>query len=135
MSFRIIIAGGRKFNNYELLKQKMDVILKNIKDDIVIVEGEAPGADLLGKRYGIERGYKIDEYPAKWEDIEGKDTKFIKINSQGYKYFVLAGNDRNKLMSENADALVAFHDGKSTGTADMISIAKKKGLLVRVIKY
>lgn len=46
---RVIIAGGRDFNDYELLKEKCDYYLQNLKD-IIIVEGEANGADLLGKR-------------------------------------------------------------------------------------
>jgi hypothetical protein len=42
---------------------------------------------------------------------------------------------RNKEMAEYGDALIAFHDGQSKGTANMIKIAKEKGLKVRVINY
>lgn len=38
-------------------------------------------------------------------------------------------------MAQNADALVAFWDGKSRGTKHMIDLADKYGLKVRVIKY
>ena len=52
--FRVIIAGGRKFNNYSLLKEKCDNILSNVNDRIAIVCGCAYGADLLGEKYAKE---------------------------------------------------------------------------------
>jgi hypothetical protein len=38
-------------------------------------------------------------------------------------------------MAENADALVAYWDGKSPGTKHMIATAMNKGLLVRIKRY
>ena len=38
-------------------------------------------------------------------------------------------------MANNADALIAFWDGQSKGTLNMIETAKKKGLAVRIIEY
>ena len=38
-------------------------------------------------------------------------------------------------MAENADALVAFWDGKSKGTEHMIKTANEKKLDVRVVRY
>lgn len=115
MPFRIIIAGSRDFNNYELLKNKLDSLLAN-KNDIEIVSGTCNGADLLGERYGLENNYPINRFPADWD-----------------KFGKRAGPLRNEQMADNTDALVAFWDGKSRGTNDMIENAKKRGLLVRVI--
>lgn len=39
--FRVIIAGGRDFNNYPGLAQTMDRLLANVTDEIVIVCGMA----------------------------------------------------------------------------------------------
>ena len=114
---KVIIAGGRDFKDYELLMKKCDNILIN-QTDVTIISGGAKGADSLGEWYANQKGYGLEIYPAEWE-------KFGK--SAGYK--------RNVLMAENADALIAFWDGKSRGTNHMINIAKGKGLLVRVIKY
>lgn len=50
METRIIIAGGRMFTDYELLEQKVDEILRNI-DEPVIISGGARGADTLGEKY------------------------------------------------------------------------------------
>lgn len=77
--------------------------------------GGADGADLLGERYAKERGYPIKRFDADW-------TKFGKA----------AGPIRNGKMAEYADYLIAFWDGKSTGTADMINQANKKGFGVLV---
>ena len=118
--FRIIIAGGRDFNDYNLLKEKIDNIIsdKRKTHQIYIVSGKARGADSLGEKYANENGLNIMEFPADW-DKHGK--------SAGYK--------RNLEMAENADALIAFWDGESRGTKHMIDIAKEKNLLTRIIRY
>ena len=114
---KVIIAGSRYFNNYELLRQYVDHILQNVsqKESIEIVSGGAKGADELGERYAKERGYKITCFPAEWN-----------------KYGRAAGPKRNEQMGDYADALIAFWDGESRGTKHMIEYAKKKNLLVRV---
>lgn len=116
--FRVIVAGGRDFNNYAGLAATLDYLLKNINDEIQIVCGMARGADRLGEKYAKEHGYKVIYCPADW-DIDGR--------SAGFK--------RNIRMAECADALVAFWDGKSTGTKHMIETAQNKGLDVRVKRY
>ena len=40
--FKVIVAGGRDFNNYKGLSDSLDYLLKNINDDIQIVCGMAP---------------------------------------------------------------------------------------------
>lgn len=116
--FRVIIAGGRNFNDYKLLCEVMDILLSNITDTIQIVCGMARGADTLGERYAKDRGYEIAYFPADWETY-GK--------SAGYK--------RNEQMAQNADALVAFWDGVSRGTKHMINLANKYGLNVRIQRF
>jgi len=116
--FRLIIAGGRDFNNYHGLAKSVDALTKNINDEIQIVCGMARGADRLGEKYAKERGYKVLYFPADW-DTYGR--------SAGYR--------RNVEMAEAADALVAFWDGKSSGTKHMIDIARAKGLDIRVKHY
>ena len=82
---RVIIAGGRDCNNYTLL---LDTIVDFDQEIVIVVSGQAAGADQLGERYARENGIPIDSYPAQWE-LHGK----------------AAGSIRNKLMAENADAL------------------------------
>lgn len=117
--YRIIIAGGRDFNNYFKCWYFCDHYLKNLEvSEIEIVSGTANGADKLGERYAKEKGFPIKQFPANWDEY-GKKAGFI----------------RNKEMSEYANYLIAFWDGKSKGTESMIKLATQNGLKIRVINY
>ena len=117
--YKVIVAGCRDFADYELLKEKCDFYLQNKKPEIiVIVSGHASGADTLGERYAQERGYETEVYPADW-----------KTNGRA------AGPIRNAQMAAVADALIAFWDGKSRGTKNMIDTATNRGLQVAVGRY
>lgn len=118
--FRVIIAGTRTFTDYTLLQRECNHLLseKQRTHNIIVVSGTARGADTLGERYARERGFQLRRFPADW-DKDGKK----------------AGMLRNYRMADNADALIAFWDGTSRGTANMIDIARKKNLPVRVIRY
>lgn len=65
--FRVIIAGGRDFKDYDLLVKTMNHLLSNIKDDITVVCGKARGADTLGEQYAKEYGYSVQYFPADWD--------------------------------------------------------------------
>lgn len=114
---KIIIAGGRDFNDYDILCQRVDKILSR-QTEIEIVSGAAKGADKLGELYANERGYKITRFIADWGTYG---------NAAGYR--------RNIEMAAYADALIAFWNNESKGTEHMIIIAKKEDLLLRVITY
>ena len=113
----IIIAGGRDFTDTTWSLIKLDKILQNLSD-ITIISGTALGGDKVGETYAQLRGLALKRYPAKWD-----------------KHGRAAGHIRNRKMAENADALIAFWDGKSRGTKNMIETARELGLLVRVIRY
>ncbi|MBR0419588.1 MAG: DUF2493 domain-containing protein [Erysipelotrichaceae bacterium] len=114
---KVIIAGTRYFNNYELLRKTCDEILAG-KSDIVIVSGRATGADILGERYATEKGNRVIRFLPDWN-----------------KYGKAAGPIRNKQMAEASDTLIAFWDGKSRGTKSMIDLARQNRLNVHAIDY
>ena len=114
----LIIAGGRSFANYSLLREKVDFMLSDISEEIEIVSGLAAGADSLGCLYAHERNLPVKHFPANW-------NKFGK--SAGFK--------RNLEMASYANAAICFWDGKSKGTQDMIRLAKERGLWLIVINY
>lgn len=93
---RLIVAGSRTFNDYDLLKTKLDFYLKN-KDvtEIEIVSGTAKGADKLGELYAKANHINLKLMPADW--ALGK--------SAGYK--------RNEQMAKYASHCVVFWDGES----------------------
>lgn len=118
---RIIVAGGRDFEDYNYMYESLNILLyQSIMDgmDVTIIEGGAKGADTLAARYSDENAVTHECFEAHWEDA-GK----------------AAGPIRNKEMVENADALVAFWDGTSRGTQHIIGYALKKGLEVHVYPY
>jgi hypothetical protein len=114
---KIIIAGGRDFTDYAYLTEKVKHLLSE-QTNIEIVSGCAQGADSLGAQYAKENNIPLKLFPAQW-DLYGK--------SAGYK--------RNLQMAEYADALIAFWDGKSKGTKNMLYLAQFLELNVRIIKY
>lgn len=120
---RVIIAGGRDFTDYHKLKTYMNCLLQLLdKSQVEIISGGAKGADSLGERYAREFGYKLKRFPANWN-----------------KYGKAAGPIRNKEMAlyaaEAKGVLVAFWDGSSRGTYDMITRAEEYGLEVYIPKY
>lgn len=84
----------------------------------VLIHGAARGADTLAEQVAMSRfGWGILRYPADWS-----------------KYGNAAGYIRNKQMLEEGkpDIVLAFWDGKSRGTANMIQLAKAAGIEVKV---
>jgi hypothetical protein len=114
---KIIIAGSRNFNDYNLLKSSCDNLLTQFTN-IEIVSGTARGADKLGERYARERGYDIKQFPANWDKF-GKSAGYI----------------RNDEMAQYSDMLIAFWDGTSKGTKHMIDLANKRGIKVEIVNY
>lgn len=108
--FKVLICGDRDWTDYESIKS---VILSLIKEHggIIIVEGEADGADSIARDVGLELKQEVRGYPASWEF--GKP----------------AGVFRNQKMLdfETPDMVIAFHKdlSKSRGTRDMIIRAAK----------
>ena len=120
---RIIVAGGRDFNNYILLSQTLDAVLKKYTfSEVQIVSGCCHGADALGEQYATAHGIPVKRFPADW-----------------LSYGKAAGPIRNRKMADYAaegdGMLVAFWDVKSRGTASMIRLAEKYGLQIKTITY
>ena len=78
----------------------------------------ARGADTLAIRYADERKLTKVLFPANWKN-----------------YPLIAGFLRNEDMLSIATHLIAFWNGKSSGTKHMIEIAKKKGIPVWIFDY
>lgn len=114
---KIIVAGSREFNDYELLEEKLNFYIGKHKN-IEIISGTARGADRLGERYAIEKGFSLQKFPADWQ-----------------KYGKRAGYLRNEDMARYATHAVIFWDGRSKGTAHMIELCEKYKLNYRVIRF
>jgi len=124
---RVIIAGSRDFNDYELLKKSAIEIITNktiFPDLTTIVSGGARGADKLGERFADDMGLEIVRFIPDWDNL-GKRAGYVR-NEEMAKFSVQDGNE---------GMLIAFWDGESRGTNHMINLAKKHGLEVHVINY
>ena len=119
---RVIIAGGRDFDDYEYMSTKLNELFKdqNMFNNkaIKVISGMAKGADTLGIRYADEHKLTKILFPANWK-----------------VYPRIAGFLRNNDMLSIATHLIAFWDGKSSGTKHMIDITQEKGIPTWIFKY
>ena len=105
---KLIVAGGRNYNNYAHLKKTLDAFrLKYHVEEIV--SGADHGVDTLGEQYAKEHDIWLTQFPADWN-----------------KHRKAAGPIRNAQMAEYADCLLAFWDGSSKGTKNMIENMHKQ---------
>lgn len=120
--FYLVVAGSRSFSDYARMEKDLDRLLSvKVKngDSVAIVTGACPsGADALAARYAAARGLELREFPAAWA-----------------RWGKFAGPIRNRHMAEFGHALVAYWDGRSAGTADMIRQAGICGLRVVVRRF
>lgn len=118
--FKLIVAGGRDFCDYQLLSDTLFNMSSGIYVDyaISIVSGMANGADALGYRFAKEHQVEVYAYRADWD-----------------KYGKRAGFVRNEQMGDFSDGLLAFWDGKSRGTKHMIDYMVRLNKNVHVIEY
>lgn len=106
---KTIIAGSRSINNYSMIENAiMGLQHTRITE---VVSGGAIGVDILGEMFATVYNIPIKKFIPDWNTY-GKG----------------AGILRNIAMGDYADCLMAFWDGKSTGTRHMITYAKSKGI-------
>ena len=81
-----------------------------------VVSGAARGIDRSGEIWAAWQDVKVSRFPADWQSF-GRS----------------AGPKRNRQMAAYADALIAFWDGKSKGTLNMINEMRKLGKPYHVV--
>lgn len=117
--FKLIVAGGRDFNDKELFLKTMQQVEQELAEySVALVSGMAKGADLMGYQFAKEQGITCHHFPADWS-----------------KHGKRAGYIRNQEMADFSDGLVAFWDGQSRGTKHMIETMKAQKKLVTVVYY
>lgn len=122
---RIIIAGSRYFTDYSQMSEVLNELFANDidpADSVEIISGHAPGADTLGEKFAREHKLQLKIFPADWN-----------------KYGKAAGPIRNEQMAKYAaeadcGMLIAFPNGESRGTWNMIRLARQYGLQIHVIE-
>jgi hypothetical protein len=115
---RVLICGDRNWRNFHCIAYTLSYFATKHNVEVVI-EGEAKGADTLGRVAAERFGIPVLKFPALW-DKHGK----------------AAGPIRNRqMLTEGKPTLVlAFHNdiANSKGTKDMVKAAMKAGIDTRV---
>lgn len=119
--FRVLVCGGRDYDNRERLFRVLDQALQAatlVGKSFILIHGGARGADTIAHAWAtmrqIESGWgDVRVYKANWE----RDKK-------------AAGPIRNKLMltNEKPDVIIACKGGN--GTAHMMKIGREAGVPV-----
>lgn len=109
---RVIICGSRDWADDKLVKQTICAYVSGF-GDVTIVHGDCPtGADASARRWAVDRGALEERHPADWK-----------------KHGKAAGPIRNQEMVDlGAFKCLAFWDGKSRGTLDMLERASRAGI-------
>lgn len=119
--YKVLITGDRNWTDRDKIKRRI-LKLSRIQNDLVIIEGEARGADKMAREICEEFNIKFKPYPADWD-----------------KHKKAAGTIRNSTMlSDNPDIqlVMAFHSdlfNNSKGTLDMVKRSHKAGKSVLII--
>lgn len=108
----IAVVGSRTFTDYQLLATTLKEY--DIKQ---LISGGAIGADKLAEQYAKEHNIPIVVYKPEWN-----------------KYGKIAGLLRNTDIIKDADIVIAFWNGISTGTKDSINKAKEMNKQLRIVK-
>ena len=105
---KVLICGGREFKDSRLLNNILNRFQRKYSPITLVIQGDARGADSLGKLYAKQNNIPVESFPAKW-DVYGRS----------------AGIRRNELMlAQNPDYVIGFFGGR--GTAHMLKIAREK---------
>ncbi len=110
---KLAIIGSRSFDDYELLCR---MVSEHYPQVSLIISGGARGADELARRFALGHGIDIREYLPEWKQ-HGRP----------------AGQIRNRFIIDDADAVLAFWDGRSKGTRGGLEYARKQGKGVLLI--
>lgn len=113
---RYIIAGMRDFTDYEYFRAYMK-LLSPFLEITEVVSGHAKGVDSMAEYWAQSNKIPLKIFPAEWDRL-GKR----------------AGHERNHKMAQYAGGLIAFWNGYSRGTKDMIKQANYHQLYGYVVR-
>lgn len=113
---RVLVCGSRGWTD----KDRIRAVLEELAPSCAcVIDGAARGADQLGHEVAVELGLETMRFPAQWK-LLGKR----------------AGHIRNQQMLDEGkpDIVIAFWDGLSRGTMDMIERCTKAGVPSKVYR-
>ena len=119
VAFRVIACGSRTWLGSEVVERALLEVAEMVwaaDDFVIVIHGAAVGADSISAEIASRIGCAVLACPADWN-----------------KHGKAAGPIRNReMLKENPQLVLAFWDGKSRGTQDMIEAAVSKGIPVNI---
>ena len=115
---KVAVVGSRSINDRDLIISFIEESHSFDKQYDKLISGGARGVDTIAEDYAKSKEIRTIIFYPDWE-----------------KYGNKAGFIRNEEMAEYGDFLVAFWDGKSRGTAQMIQAMKRKGKHGKVVLF
>jgi hypothetical protein len=122
---RLLVCGSRTWTDATLLAEALERVVTEHgqgRAGVVLIEGDAHGADRLAGALAKARGWQLEVYPADWQ-----------------RHGRTAGTRRNARMLRQGrpERVLAFTDDptSSRGTADMVRRAQGAGLPVLVVSH
>ena len=112
---RILVTGGRKFDDKELLFNFLDRLHQD-RSITLVIHGAAQGADSLAEEWGNARG--VETLPCLPDVERYKGGAWLEQSKQ--------------MLAHKPDLVAAFPGGN--GTANMIELAQKAGVEVIIAK-
>lgn len=114
---KLAIIGSRHFEDNVFFDTQLKLFCQKYNEQpTVIISGGAKGADTLAEYYAKEHNCELIVFKPDYKRY-GRGAAFV----------------RNRLIVDNADRVLAFWDGKSTGTQYTIEYAKKQHKVVDII--
>lgn len=119
---KILVAGSRTFDDFSLLEKTLNRFTKKVnKKDLIVMHGGAKGADSLASRWCDKNFVTYKIYRPDYSKYPPKRAPLMR--------------NQEMVNEENIDLVIAFWDGVSRGTQDLIDRAEAKGLKVIVINF
>ena len=119
----LVVFGSRSLRDRALVFHKLDTYTAQL-GALVVVTGAAEGADAAAEEWAYTRWHTVIRFHADW-DAHG----------------LSAGPRRNEEMASAAAAhpagcyAVAFWDGRSPGTRDMIERCRRHRIPLKIVRF
>lgn len=132
---RLLVTGSRRWRDEGRLRQVLDEELAAAGGRMVLIEGEASGADTMARWWATSRDVPVERFRASWAVTADTPPERIR-ERDGRQYDVAAGVLRNQRMLEEGQPTraVAFRMANSRGTQDMMDRLARASVPTRVIE-
>lgn len=115
MAYRILITGSREWTDQDAI---FDAIVRAARAaldfEIVVIHGAARGADTYAGEAASRLGFKVETYPADWDNF-GRKAGFLR---------------NARMVKLGADVCLAFILNESPGASGCAELARKAGIEV-----